>query len=75
MSAFDRLLMDQGGTTCQCGAKVRARLTVQLREIDDTGSFVKGGRSIARSLNVCEECGVERWEQYRTAALATADSG
>lgn len=71
-SALDKLLMDHGGPTCACGANAETRLTVQLREIDETGSFLKGGRSIQRSINVCAECGVERWERYRAAALAEA---
>lgn len=73
-SVLDRLLVDQSGMTCRCEAKVKARLTIQLRDIDSTGSFVKGGRSLARSINVCEQCGAEQWECYYEAMLAIEDS-
>lgn len=71
-SALDRLLMDEGGKKCPCGARAETRLLVQLREIDDTGKFFKGGKSIQRGINLCAECGVERWERYRQTALEEA---
>jgi hypothetical protein len=70
LSALDLLLMDQGGKTCPCGAKAEARLVVSLREINDKGAFFKGSKSIQRGVSLCAECGVERWERYRAAALA-----
>jgi len=62
VGAFDALIASESRSpmVCDCGAPATARLTVQLREIGITGSFVKGGKSIQRSVNCCDEHGVER---------------
>lgn len=70
-TAFDNLLATErrDPMLCDCGAPATTRLVVQLREVGPTGSFVKGGKSIQRAINCCDEHGVERWTKAREAAF------